>query len=103
MTSDRGAHTSEPSYDVYMKKRRITLNLDADVVEALESMEGRSVSAVANEALRAALAVAAHRTALARWLDELDTEHGAATAEELALVEQVLDEFGPADDQAGVA
>jgi len=33
-----------------MKKRRVTLNLDEDVVAALESIQGRSVSAVANDA-----------------------------------------------------
>jgi len=34
-----------------MKKRRVTLNLDEDVVEALESLGARSFSAAANDAL----------------------------------------------------
>ncbi|MGH3550866.1 MAG: BrnA antitoxin family protein [Pseudonocardiaceae bacterium] len=55
-----------------MKKRRVTLNLDEDVVEALEAIGGRSMSSVANDALREALEVAAHRAALREWLDELD-------------------------------
>lgn len=81
-----------------MKKRRITLSLDEDVVEALESLEGRSLSAVANQALREAVEVAAHRRALLEWLDELDEKHGRATPEEQAEVQAFIDEvFGPTD------
>jgi hypothetical protein len=43
-----------------VKKRRITLNLDEDVVSTLEAIGGRSVSATANAALRDALASTAH-------------------------------------------
>lgn len=66
-----------------MKKRRVTLNLDEDVVEALEAVDGRSMSSVANDALREALELAAHRVALREWLDELDDKHGAPSAEQL--------------------
>jgi hypothetical protein len=76
-----------------MKKRRVTLNLDEDVVEALESVHGRSVSSAANEALRSAVATAAHRTALLRWLDELDAEHGAASPTEMATAEALVDQL----------
>jgi hypothetical protein len=55
-----------------MNKRRVTLNLDEDVVEALEAVGGRSMSSVANDALREALELAAHRLALREWLDEHD-------------------------------
>lgn len=75
-----------------MKKRRVTLNLDEDLVEALESVEGRSLSAVANEALRQAVAVEAHRTALLRWLDELDRQFGGPTEADLAAADRLLDE-----------
>ncbi|MCA1675096.1 MAG: BrnA antitoxin family protein, partial [Actinobacteria bacterium] len=54
---------SGASYDVRMTKRRVTLSLDQDVVEALEAVSGRSMSAVANDALRDALAAEAHRIA----------------------------------------
>jgi predicted transcriptional regulator len=74
-----------------MKKRRVTLNLDEDVVRALETLGGRSLSAVANEALRQAVSAEAHRAALIRWLDELDAELGAPTASELAAADEVLD------------
>jgi len=57
-------------YDECVKKRRITLNLDEDVVSTLEAIGGRSVSATANVALRDALASAAHRLALLSWLDD---------------------------------
>jgi hypothetical protein len=75
-----------------MNKRRVTLNLDVEVVEALEALGGRSLSAVANRTLRDALAVEAHRAALGRWLDELDRELGPPTPEELARADQVLEE-----------
>ena len=76
-----------------MKKRRVTLNLDEDVAQALESIGGRSLSATANDALRAAVAVEAHRAALGRWLDELDAVHGAAGEEEAAAVDGLLDDL----------
>ena len=62
------------------KKRRITLNLDEDVVDALERIEGRSMSAVANEALRQAVAAESHRTALLRLIVSLDGEFGPTSA-----------------------
>lgn len=74
-----------------MKKRRVTLNLDEDVVEALEAVGGRSMSSVANDALRDALELAAHRVALSEWLDELDGKHGAPTAEQLAAAQVLLE------------
>lgn len=81
-----------------MKKRRITLNLDEDVVEALEAMQGRSLSAVANDALREAVAMEAHRAALLRWLDELDAKYGAATPEERAAARALLDAVERGED-----
>lgn len=75
-----------------MKKRRVTLSLDEDVVEALEAIGGRSMSAVANDALREALELEAHRRALLRWLDELNERYGAPTPEDYAWADEVLDE-----------
>lgn len=80
-------------YDVCMKKRRVTLNLDEDVVQALESVDARSISTAANRALREALAVEAHRSALLRWLDELDSAHGAADPAGIAAAEALADEL----------
>ena len=86
-----------------MKKRRITLSLDEDVVEALEGVGARSVSAAANDALRAAVAIDAHRRALLAWLDELDERHGAPTPEHLAAADAVLDEASGAGPAAGAS
>jgi hypothetical protein len=49
------------------------------------------MSSVANDALREALELAAHRVALREWLDELDDKHGAPSAEQLAAVKTLLD------------
>lgn len=72
-------------------KKRITLSLDDDLVEALLARRARSLSAAANEALREAIAEDAHRAALLAWLDELDAVRGAPSAEQLAAADAVLD------------
>ncbi len=74
-----------------MTKRRVTLSLDEDLVEALESVGGRSLSAVANAALRQAVTAEANRAALLHWLDELDEQHGPPTPADLALADDLLD------------
>lgn len=74
-----------------MKKRRITLNLDEDLVEALEDLGGRSLSAAANETLRDAVSSAAHRAALLRWLDELDAHLGSPSPSQLVAADEILD------------
>jgi len=89
-----------------MKKRRVTLNLDEDVVEALEAIGGRSLSATANETLRDAVAVEAHRRALARWLEELDERYGRPTAEQFERADRIIDEalgLHEGDASAGAA
>jgi hypothetical protein len=86
-----------------MKKRRVTVSLDEDVLQALESIGGRSLSAVANDALRQAMAVEAHRAALARWLDELDEAHGRATAEEIKAIDALVDDLARHPSDLGAA
>jgi uncharacterized protein (DUF4415 family) len=85
-------------YDVVVSKRRVTLNLDEDVVAALEALPGRSLSAVANVALREAIEREAHRAAMLRWLDELDASHGAPTAQELSAADALLAAVERGDD-----
>ena len=82
-----------------MNKRRVTVNLDADVAQVLDSVEGRSRSAVVNAVLREGLAAHAHRVALLEWLDELNAEHGAPTEADLAAADRLLDalEHGDVD------
>jgi uncharacterized protein (DUF4415 family) len=77
-------------YALLMKKR-ITLSLDDDIVEALQARGARSLSAAANEALREAIADDAHRAALLAWLDELDAARGAPAPEQLAAADALLD------------
>ncbi|MGH3588637.1 MAG: type II toxin-antitoxin system CcdA family antitoxin [Pseudonocardia sp.] len=74
-----------------MNKRRITLNLDDDVVAALRAVGGASMSAVANDALREALERKAHQAAVLHWLDDLYREHGAPTDEDYAEADALLD------------
>lgn len=91
-------------YDDYVKKRRVTLNLDEDVVDALTATTGgRSLSAAANDALRQAVATEAHRGALSRWLDELDALHGRATPEETDAIEAFVEEVARSSTSPGVA
>lgn len=86
-----------------MNKRRVTLNLDEDVVDALTATAGgRSLSAVANDALRQAVATEAHRGALSRWLDELDALHGRATPEETDAIEAFVEEVARSSTSPGV-
>lgn len=102
---NRHCPMGQPSYDVRVSKRRITLNLDEDVVEALKIAGGESMSAVANEALRSALERRAHQAALLQWLDELDAEHGTATPAERAEVDDFLGAagLGGGDARSGAA
>lgn len=90
-------------YDECVKKRRITLNLDEDVVSTLEAIGGRSVSATANAALRDALASAAHRLALLSWLDELDEKHGSPSPAEIAAADRLLNEIERGQSTSGAA
>lgn len=86
-----------------MKKRRVTLNLDEDVVAALGAAGGRSMSDVANRALRDAMRQVAHRAALGEWIAELNEHHGAPTDADYAWAEQVLAEAFAADEGSNAA
>lgn len=86
-----------------MQKRRVTLSLDEDIVEALEGIEARSLSAAANSALRQSISGEAHRQALLRWLDELDAAHGRPTEADLARADEIIDEMTGSHGAAGAA
>ncbi|HYZ08504.1 MAG TPA: type II toxin-antitoxin system CcdA family antitoxin [Pseudonocardiaceae bacterium] len=83
--------TSAKCHDVVVNQRRVTLNLDEDVVEALQALDARNLSAAANDALRQAVADHAHRRALLAWLDELDAKYGTATPEERTAARAFVD------------
>jgi hypothetical protein len=86
-----------------MNKRRVTLNLDEDIVEALAATNGSSMSAAANRALRRALQEEANRAALLRWLDVLDEKYGHATPGEHADNEAFLDRLDGSVQHSGAA
>jgi uncharacterized protein (DUF4415 family) len=77
-----------------MSKRRVTLTLDEDVIEALQQQHARSLSAAANASLRQAIESDNHRKAARQWLAELDAKYGGATPEEQSENEAFLDEIG---------
>jgi hypothetical protein len=89
-----------------MTKRRVTLTLDEDLIEAFEQRSARSLSAAVNESLRQSIESDNHRKAALTWLAELDAKYGKATPEEQAENEAWLDEIGfgkHTDDAAGAA
>lgn len=57
-------------------KRKVSITLDADLVEALEASGGESLSAEVNSALRAEFARRRRQQALAELLDHLAEERG---------------------------
>ncbi len=74
-----------------MSKRRVTLNLDEDIVDALKAA-GPSLSATVNTRLREAVRLELHLAALDRWLDELDAKYGPPSEESRAAAAALLDE-----------
>jgi Arc/MetJ-type ribon-helix-helix transcriptional regulator len=88
-------------------KKRITVNLDEDLVEALKELDAPSVSAAVNSAVRDAVEREAHRRALSEWLHELYDRHGPPSEADYAAAQAVLDEAmgrtSRADDRRGAA
>lgn len=74
-----------------MPKRRITITIDEDILEALEGFDGANVSAVASELLRTGIATKAHHRAMNDWLDELEAAFGPPSEAELAAADRLLD------------
>jgi hypothetical protein len=58
-------------------KRKVSITLDADLVEALEAGDGESLSAEVNSALRAEFARRRRQQALGELLDHLAEERGS--------------------------
>jgi hypothetical protein len=81
-----------------MNKRRVTLNLDADVVEVLESVGGRSLSDTVNRALREASDAIAHRRALQSFLDDLALAEGQPSEADALAARRLLDEVFGTDE-----
>ncbi|MGH8934029.1 MAG: hypothetical protein ACRDZO_26180 [Egibacteraceae bacterium] len=81
-----------------MDKQSITLRLDEDLIGFLCSVEGKSMSEVATDAIREALEREEHYRAVMSWLEELNERHGEPTEEDYAWADEVLAEL---DEPAG--
>jgi|1185.fasta_scaffold981075_1 hypothetical protein len=69
-------------------KRKISLSLDEDLVEALERDAGEGLSSQVNVVLRAEVERRRRHRALQELLDRLAAEDGALTAEDDAEIER---------------
>jgi hypothetical protein len=76
-----------------MAKRKITVTVDADLVAAIRSEQGETLSAVVNAALVEEVDRRARRTALGRLLAEWDAAAGPVSAEAAALASAAFDEL----------
>jgi len=77
-----------------MTKEKVTLTLDAVLVEELRSLAGRrSLSASVDAAVAAHVARLRHRAAVDGWLAELDRAHGPVPAETLDWAAQLVDRW----------
>jgi predicted transcriptional regulator len=92
MPSD--AAVSPPSYDPGVTKRRVAVDLDEELLAALDEfglLEGRDLSAIANEAIGEVVDSAARRRRIDAWLDEQDELHGPPSREAVDRVDRWLD------------
>lgn len=86
-----------------ISKRKVSITLDADLVEALEAGDGESLSAEVNSALRAEFARRRRQQALGELLDHLAVERGSLdTPEDEAEITRYMRLLGGSDAlQAG--
>lgn len=69
-------------------KRKVSLTLDADLVEELEHDPDEALSAQVNNAIRAEVERRRRQRALRKLLDRLDAEDGPLTEDEEVEVER---------------
>lgn len=73
-----------------MPKEKVTLTLDADVMDELRGLVGRrSVSSSVSEAVAEHVRRLRHLRALGEWLEEMDVEFGPVPADVMAWAESV--------------
>ena len=83
-------------------KRKVSITLDADLVEALEAQSGESLSAEVNSALRAEVGRRRRQQALAQLLDHLAEERGSLdTPEDEAEIVRYMRLLGGQPDESG--
>lgn len=83
-----------------MVKRKITVTVDADLVDAIREDETETLSGVMNAALAGEVARRARRRALRTLLDSWERQLGPIAADDAAFAAQV---FADADGIAGAA
>jgi hypothetical protein len=84
-----------------MSKRKVSITLDADLVEAIEAEGGESLSAEVNSALRAEFARRRRQQALGQFLDHLAEERGLLdTPEDEAEIARYMRLLGGAADES---
>ncbi len=82
-------------------KRKVSITLDADLVEALAAQGGESLSAEVNSALRAELARRRRQQALTQLLDHLAEERGSLdTPEDEAEIARYMRLLGGEADES---
>lgn len=69
-------------------KRKVSLSLDADLVEELEGDTDEALSGQVNEAVRAEVNRRRRRRALREFLDDLVLQDGPLTADDEAEIER---------------
>ena len=75
-----------------MAKRKITVTVDEDLVDAVQELDVASLSAVVNGALSEEVDRLARRAALGRMLAEWDEAFGRVSEEDLATARAAFDD-----------
>lgn len=83
-----------------MAKRKITVTVDADLVDAIRKDENQTLSGVMNDALAGEVARRARRRALRTVLDRWERELGPIPADDTVFAVEV---FADADGLSGAA
>jgi hypothetical protein len=81
-------------------KRKVSITLDADLVEAIEADDSTTLSAEVNSALRKEVARRMRNKALGEFLDRLDAERGPLdTPEDEAEIRRHMRNLGGRPDE----
>ncbi|MGI8684299.1 MAG: CopG family transcriptional regulator [Acidimicrobiales bacterium] len=85
-----------------MVKEKVTLTLDAAMMEELRSLVGRrSLSSSVNTALSTHLAKLRHLASVDEWLADLERQHGPVPAEALEWAARLVDGWETSRSEAG--
>jgi metal-responsive CopG/Arc/MetJ family transcriptional regulator len=76
-----------------MAKRKVTVTLDEDLLDALDRMGSDNVSAVVNEALRSRVEAMAHHEALGELLASWQAAYKAPSQKARAAAKAAFDEL----------